>query len=113
MLLTSYRHESGHYIVVPRAEQSQLQPLAREMEFLGEMDLERFAGDVRAKILKAGLAGSASVCLSRREFIRDRGRTSELDPTVERPPRWLNNRKGDISGSPFCYWRTASATEAG
>ena len=52
MLLTSYRHESGHYIVVPRAEQSQLQPLAREMEFLGEMDLERFAGDVRAKILR-------------------------------------------------------------
>ncbi|MGO4550638.1 hypothetical protein AB4059_05990 [Lysobacter sp. 2RAF19] len=106
--MSSYRHESGHYIVVPRAENTLLQPLAREMEFLGEMGVERFAADVQAKILKGGLAGSAFVCLSRREFMRDRGRPSDLDPAVEPPRRWFNNRKSDVPGAPFSHWRTAT-----
>jgi hypothetical protein len=81
VLLTSYRHESGHYIVVPRVERTERQPIAREMEFLGELDLKRFAGDVQAKILKGGPAGVGFVCLSRREFVRVRDRRSELGST--------------------------------
>jgi hypothetical protein len=98
VLLTSYRHALGHYIVIPCVERTELQPLARGMEFLGEIHLERFAGDVQSKILERGRLANAFVCLSRREFMRLRSRSSEQDQSsAGKSPRWLNNRKGDLS----------------
>lgn len=96
VLLPTFRHALGHYIVVPRAERTRLHSAVQQMEYLatvqqmeylGEIGLERFAGDVQAKIVKGGLAGSAFVCVSRRQFLRLHGKAFQSVARVDAFPQ--------------------------
>ena len=57
------------------------------MEYLGEIGLARFSGDVQAKIVKGGLAGSAFVYVSRRQFLRLHGNALQSVARVDAFPQ--------------------------